>query len=142
MTIWLSLENAIKNTAIPLSDIIDSIPWNADGLITAIAQQYDSKDVLMLAWMNKQSLMETLTSKQVCFWSRSRQTLWRKGETSGHTQFLIEARLDCDGDALLLIVDQQGPACHTGRPNCFYNEINEHQLRVICSKPTLPSQET
>ncbi len=141
MSIWLSLEKATKNSEMPLSDVIDSIPWNTDGLITAIAQQYDTKDVLMLAWINKQALMETLTTQQVCYWSRSRKALWRKGETSGHTQTLIEARLDCDGDALLLLVDQQGPACHTGRPNCFYNAINEHQLKVICSKPTLLSQE-
>lgn len=141
MSIWLSLEKATKNSVMPLSDVIDSIPWNTDGLITAIAQQYDTKDVLMLAWINKQALMETLTTQQVCYWSRSRKALWRKGETSGHTQTLIEARLDCDGDALLLLVDQQGPACHTGRPNCFYNAINEHQLKVICSKPTLLSQE-
>jgi len=137
MSIWLALENATENSEIPLSQIIDSIHWNADGLITAIAQQYDSKEVLMLAWINKQALIETLISKQVCYWSRSRQALWRKGETSGHTQSLIEARLDCDGDALLLLVDQKGPACHTGRPNCFYNSIDEQQLRVTCSKPTV-----
>lgn len=131
MSIWLSLESAPKNSLVPLNTVIDSIPWNKDGLITAIAQQHDTKEVLMLAWINKKALIETLTTKQVCYWSRSRQSLWRKGETSGHTQTLIEARLDCDGDAILLLVNQLGSACHTGRPNCFYNAINGSYLRVI-----------
>jgi phosphoribosyl-AMP cyclohydrolase len=85
----------------------------------------------MLAWMNRQALDETLATRHVCYWSRSRQQLWRKGETSGHWQLLVEARLDCDGDAVLLIVDQQGPACHTGRPTCFYNAIDGHHVNII-----------
>ena len=89
----------------------------------------------MLAWMNRAALTETLSSGQVCYWSRSRQRLWRKGETSGHRQRLHSARLDCDGDALLLRVEQTGPACHTGRPACFYNELDGEQLRVVVSRP-------
>ena len=85
----------------------------------------------MLAWMNRQALKETLGTGQVCYWSRSRQRLWRKGESSGHWQQLVEARLDCDGDAVLLIVDQQGPACHTGRPTCFYNAIDGDYVHII-----------
>ena len=131
MSIWLTLENAERGERRPLAAVIDAIPWNTDGLITAIAQQHDSGEVLMLAWMNREALLETLTTGQVCYWSRSRQTLWRKGESSGHRQRLVESRLDCDGDAVLLRVDQQGPACHTGRPNCFYNAIRNETVEVI-----------
>ncbi len=94
--------------------------FNEDGLIPAIAQQHDTGEVLMLAWMNQASIAETLRTGQVCYYSRSRQQLWRKGETSGHTQRLIDMRLDCDGDAILLLIDQTGPACHTGAHNCFF----------------------
>ncbi|VXC71241.1 Phosphoribosyl-AMP cyclohydrolase 2 [Pseudomonas sp. 9AZ] len=131
MNLWLELEQAGLGDSRPLAEALDAIPWNADGLIAAIAQQHDSGEVLMLAWMNRTALAETLASGQVCYWSRSRQQLWRKGETSGHRQHLREARLDCDGDALLLLVEQQGPACHTGRPNCFYNAIRDKRVCVI-----------
>lgn len=131
MSLWLQLEQAEVGESQPLAAVLDNVPWNGDGLIAAIAQQHDSGEVLMLAWMNRQSLEETLSSGQVCYWSRSRQQLWRKGETSGHRQRLIEARLDCDGDAILLRVEQQGPACHTGRPNCFYNAIQNDRVTVI-----------
>lgn len=131
MSLWRQLEQAERGASQPLAAVLDAVPWNANGLITAIAQQHDSGEVLMLAWMNRAALEETLSSAQVCYWSRSRQQLWRKGETSGHRQRLIEARLDCDGDAILLLVDQQGPACHTGRPSCFYNAIRAEQVTVI-----------
>ncbi|QTF93686.1 phosphoribosyl-AMP cyclohydrolase [Halomonas sp. BM-2019] len=131
MDIWLQLERAERGERHALAKVIAAIPWNADGLITAIAQQHDSGEVLMLAWMNREALLETLTTERVCYWSRSRQTLWRKGESSGHRQRLVEARLDCDGDAVLLRVDQSGPACHTGRPNCFYNAIRDDAVEVI-----------
>ena len=131
MSLWLELEQAGLDESRPLAAMLEAIPWNAEGLIAAIAQQHDSGEVLMLAWMNRTALEETLASGQVCYWSRSRQQLWRKGQTSGHRQRLIEARLDCDGDALLLLVAQQGPACHTGRPNCFYNAIRDAQVSVI-----------
>lgn len=131
MNLWLQLEQAGLDDSRPLAEVLEAMPWNADGLIAAIAQQHDSGEVLMLAWMNRAALEETLASGQVCYWSRSRQQLWRKGETSGHRQRLVEARLDCDGDALLLLVEQQGPACHTGRPNCFYNAIRNERVCVI-----------
>lgn len=131
MSLWLELEQAGLGDNRPLAEVLDAIPWNADGLIAAIAQQHDSGEVLMLAWVNRAALEETLSTGQVCYWSRSRQQLWRKGETSGHRQRLVEARLDCDGDAVLLLVEQQGPACHTGRPNCFYNAIRDAQVSVI-----------
>ncbi|MDP9529054.1 phosphoribosyl-AMP cyclohydrolase [Pseudomonas protegens] len=129
----LDLESAAQGSRWPLIAVLDALPWNSDGLIAAIAQQHDSGEVLMLAWMNRRALAETLASGQVCYWSRSRQCLWRKGESSGHRQRLIEARLDCDGDAVLLQVDQHGPACHTGRPNCFYNAIRDGAVEVISS---------
>ncbi|MDP2242525.1 phosphoribosyl-AMP cyclohydrolase [Pseudomonas sp.] len=131
MNLWLQLEQAGLGDSRPLAEVLDAIPWNADGLIAAIAQQHDSGEVLMLAWINRTALEETLASGQVCYWSRSRQQLWRKGETSGHHQRLLEARLDCDGDAILLKVEQQGPACHTGRPSCFYNAIRDQRVCVI-----------
>ena len=131
MSLWLELEQAELGDSRPLDEVLDAIPWNADGLIAAIAQQHDSGEVLMLAWVNRVALEDTLSTGQVCYWSRSRQQLWRKGETSGHRQRLVEARLDCDGDAVLLLVEQQGPACHTGRRNCFYNAIRDAQVSVI-----------
>jgi phosphoribosyl-AMP cyclohydrolase len=130
MSLWLEQERAGLGDSRPLAEVLDAIPWNADGLIAAIAQQHDSGEVLMLAWVNRNALEETLDSGQACYWSRSRQQLWRKGETSGNRQRLIEARLDCDGDALLLLVEQQGLACHTGRPSCFYNVIHAGQVSV------------
>ncbi len=102
------------------SDLLNQISFGPAGLIAAIAQQHDTGEVLMLAWMNRDAVAETLATGQVCYWSRSRGALWRKGETSGHIQRLVEARLDCDGDALLLLIDQTGAACHTGERSCFY----------------------
>jgi len=101
----------------------DVLHFDADGLIPTIAQQHDSGEVLMMAWMNRESLAETLATARVCYWSRSRGRLWRKGETSGQVQRLVELRPDCDGDTLLLRVDQQGVACHTGRRSCFYRAL-------------------
>ena len=100
--------------------MLDQIVFNNEGLVPAIAQQHDTGEVLMLAWMNRESLAETLDTARVCYWSRSRKQLWRKGETSGHTQRLVEARIDCDNDTILLLVDQVGPACHTGERTCFF----------------------
>ncbi|MFM8443717.1 MAG: phosphoribosyl-AMP cyclohydrolase [Methylococcus sp.] len=111
--------------------VFDSLPFGSDGLLPAVAQQYDTREVLMLAWMNRAALTETLRTGQVCYWSRSRACLWRKGETSGHVQALKELRLDCDGDALLLLVEQTGPACHTGRVSCFYNALRGNRVEVI-----------
>lgn len=105
--------------------------YNADGLIPAIAQQHDTGEVLMLAWMNRASIAETLATGQVCYWSRSRQSFWRKGESSGHVQRLHELRYDCDGDTILLLVDQKGPACHTNRRSCFYRAVRDGGVEEI-----------
>ena len=101
--------------------IADRLKRNADGLVCAVAQQRGTGEVLMVAWMNDEALALTLSTKRATYYSRSRDTLWVKGETSGHTQQVHEVRLDCDGDTLLLIVDQKGPACHTGTKTCFDN---------------------
>jgi phosphoribosyl-AMP cyclohydrolase len=103
----------------------EAVAFDAQGLVCAVAQQHDSGEVLMVAWMNRAALAQTLASGQVCYWSRSRGTLWRKGESSGQTQRLVELRVDCDGDTLLLRVDQKGVACHTGRRACFYRRLAE-----------------
>ena len=100
-----------------------AVIFDASGLVPAIAQDAKSGEVLMMAWMNAESLSRTLSSGDVVYWSRSRKKLWRKGETSGHTQRLVEAYVDCDGDTLLLKVDQTGPACHTGAPTCFFRKV-------------------
>ncbi len=113
------------------TEIIDAIAFNADGLVPAIAQQHDSGEVLMMAWMNADAIAETLATGRVCYWSRSRRTLWRKGESSGHVQRLVELRVDCDGDTLLLLVDQTGPACHTNRRSCFYRAVRDGGLVTI-----------
>jgi phosphoribosyl-AMP cyclohydrolase len=101
----------------------EAVAFDVQGLVCAVAQQHDSGEVLMVAWMNRAALAETLASGRVCYWSRSRGKLWRKGETSGQTQALVELRVDCDGDTLLLRVDQKGVACHTGRRACFYRKL-------------------
>ena len=93
------------------------------GLITAVVQDESSKDVLMVAWMNEEAVRRTLTSGRTWFWSRSRKELWRKGDTSGHVQHVREVRYDCDGDTLLVVVHQEGPACHTGERTCFYRTL-------------------
>jgi phosphoribosyl-AMP cyclohydrolase len=99
---------------------LEEIKFGPDGLVPAIAQQHDTGEVLMMAWMNRDAVRASLAEGRACYWSRSRATLWRKGETSGHVQHLLELRLDCDGDAVLLLVDQRGVACHTGRRSCFF----------------------
>lgn len=98
---------------------ISQVVFNADGLAPVIVQQWDTREVLMLAWVDAEALRRTLTTGRATYWSRSRQEYWRKGDTSGHIQVVREARLDCDGDAILLAVDQTGPACHTGTRTCF-----------------------
>jgi len=111
--------------------ILDQVAFNADGLVPAIAQQHDTGEILMLAWMNEEAARETLSTGRACYWSRSRQALWRKGETSGHVQRLVDFRIDCDGDTILLLVEQTGPACHTNRPNCFFRAVREGKLTEI-----------
>jgi phosphoribosyl-AMP cyclohydrolase len=125
-----TLERADLDSRHSLETVLEAVRFNADGLIPAIAQQHDTGEVLMLAWMNRGALNETLSTGRVCFWSRSRQAYWRKGESSGQQQALISAALDCDGDSLLLQVDQTGPACHTGRKSCFYVSLENHHARI------------
>ncbi|OJX74326.1 phosphoribosyl-AMP cyclohydrolase [Magnetospirillum sp. 64-120] len=105
-----------------------AIKFNEDGLVPAIAQQHDTGEVLMMAWMNAEAVKETLETGRVCYWSRSRKGLWRKGETSGQQQRLKELLIDCDGDTLLIKVDQDGVACHTGRRTCFYTAARGDDL--------------
>jgi len=111
--------------------LLDQLTFNNEGLIPAIAQQFDSGEVLMLAWMSPESIEATLKEERVVYWSRSRRKLWRKGETSGHVQTLMEFRWDCDNDAILLQVDQSGVACHTGRRNCFFNSVRDGNITTI-----------
>jgi phosphoribosyl-AMP cyclohydrolase len=108
--------------------VLNTVRFDRDGLVPAIAQQHDSGEVLMVAWMNRESIAETLRTGRVCYWSRSRQSLWRKGETSGQQQTLVEFRIDCDGDTLLIAVDQTGVACHTGRRSCFYRAVRDGEV--------------
>ncbi|MFT5063483.1 MAG: phosphoribosyl-AMP cyclohydrolase [Gammaproteobacteria bacterium] len=117
-------------TAVSTAEFIKSLGYDAGGLIPAIAQQHDTGEVLMMAWMNEKSILETLETGQVCYWSRSRQTYWRKGESSGHRQSLVSMRVDCDGDVLLLAVEQLGAACHTNRRDCFFWEIDGKQATL------------
>ncbi len=108
-----------------VSMLLDAVKWNADGLVPAIAQDSSTQEVLMLAYMSRESLALTIASGEVHYYSRSRQALWKKGETSGHIQRVQELRLDCDGDTLLLKVEQEGGiACHTGRRRCFFSRLD------------------
>jgi phosphoribosyl-AMP cyclohydrolase len=134
MALLKQLENAARGTRTPLADVLDALPYNEQGLIAAIAQDADSKEVLMLGWMDRTAIERTLREGCVCYYSRSRQTYWRKGETSGHVQALVDMRFDCDGDAILVTVNQQGPACHTNRPNCFYLLVEGNEV-VVYSAP-------
>ena len=103
---------------------IARIAFDDDGLVPAVAQQHDTGEVLMMAWMNRDAVVETLATGRMCYWSRSRRALWRKGESSGQVQHLIRLLVDCDGDTLLALVDQAGVACHTGRRSCFYTALD------------------
>ena len=105
------------------TSFLSAVKFDDNGLVPAIAQSKETGEILMMAWMNRDTLRETLATGQVTYWSRSRQKPWRKGETSGHHQRLVEAYVDCDGDTLLLKVDQMGPACHTGAPSCFFRKL-------------------
>ena len=118
--------------------LYDQLSFDAAGLIPAVAQQHDTGEVLMFAWMNRDSIAKTLASGNVTYWSRSRRKLWQKGETSGQTQRLVELRVDCDGDALLLLVDQQGVACHTGRRSCFFRAVRDGALVPIAAPQVAP----
>ena len=120
--------------------MLDAIAWNEHGLVAAIAQDASTKDVLMMAWMNRESLELTLKTGDAHYWSRSRKALWKKGESSGHIQHVKSLRLDCDGDTILMSVEQMGGiACHTGRANCFFN-LAEHGNWVVTAPVLTPPQ--
>jgi phosphoribosyl-AMP cyclohydrolase len=124
-----------KMTA-PFAAIADRLKFNEQGLIPAIAQQHDSGEVLMMAWMNRDAVIETLGTGRVCYFSRSRNKLWRKGESSGQEQHLVDFRYDCDQDTILVQVNQTGVACHTGRRNCFYFAARDG-VETIISEPEI-----
>ena len=122
-----------------MSNFLDKITWNSDGLIPAIAQDHKSGRILMMAWMNAESLTLTVEENRAIYWSRSRQKLWRKGEESGHVQHIKEIRLDCDSDVIILTVDQVGGiACHTGRESCFYFVLEDGKW--VSVDPVLKNQ--
>ncbi len=123
-----------------IEQVLDSLSFNDDGLIPAIAQQHDSGEVLMMAWMNRDAITATLEEGRVVYWSRSRQALWHKGESSNQVQTLKEMRWDCDSDTLLLQVDQDGVACHTGRRNCFFNAVRDGKIEIIAEVKNDPDQ--
>lgn len=128
------------NTDTDTDAVLGQIKFNADGLVPAIAQQHDTAEVLMMAWMNADAVRETLTTGRVCYFSRSRQGLWRKGESSGQVQTLKDFRWDCDGDTILLEVDQVGVACHTGRRTCFFNAVRDGSPAVIADVEINPDE--
>jgi len=116
---------------------IESLRFNADGLIPAIIQDHQNGQVLMMAWMNRESLLRTLREGRTVFWSRSRQKFWVKGESSGHYQWVKEIAVDCDGDTLLIQVEQEGAACHEGYRSCFYRSVRDGGNRLEINQPRL-----
>ena len=110
---------------------IKAVKFDQNGLVPAIAQSKETGEVLMMAWMDRNAVAETMKTGRVCYWSRSRKGPWRKGDTSGHIQSLVDFRVDCDGDTLLVLVDQTGVACHTGRHNCFFRAIRNGELEEV-----------
>ena len=132
------MEEPISETLI--EQVLGTLKFTSDGLIPAVSQQHDTGEVLMLAWINTDSISETLRTGFVCYWSRSRQKLWRKGETSGQVQALKEFRWDCDADTLLLQVEQRGVACHTGRHNCFFYAVRDGKLQEIAEVEINPDE--
>ncbi len=130
----------MEKQAIDSASVLAALKFNADGLVPAIAQQHDSGEVLMMAWMNREAVQETLETGRVCYFSRSRNALWRKGETSGQQQRLVEFLVDCDGDTILVKVDQDGVACHTGRRTCFYSAASPKGLVEVSQVLVSPKE--
>ena len=128
-----TIETLPSGHALPLQEVLEKLAFNDQGLIPVITQDAASKDVLMMAWMNSSALDKTLNTGCMTYWSRSRNAFWVKGETSGHTQELVRISVDCDGDVILCLVNQKGAACHTGRPNCFYLEVDpeNNQIHIV-----------
>ena len=128
------LESKASGTTFDLDSVLQALTFNQDGLIPAVAQDIDTKEVLMLAWMDDKAIRSTLEEGQVCYYSRSRKAYWKKGEESGHKQRMVEMYIDCDGDSILLLVNQEGPACHTNRSGCFYLRVEKNTV-MISSDP-------
>ena len=128
------LESKASGTTFDLDSVLQAMTFNQDGLIPAVAQDIDTKEVLMLAWMDDKAIRSTLEEGQVCYYSRSRKAYWKKGEESGHKQRMVEMYIDCDGDSILLLVNQEGPACHTNRSGCFYLRVEKNTV-MISSDP-------
>jgi len=131
---FLALEKLKNNSSLALNEVIEQLAFNEQGLIPVITQDAKTKTMLMFAWMNMEALHKTLATKKVTYWSRSRQQLWVKGETSGHVQRVISMSFDCDGDAILCQVEQQGAPCHTGRKSCFYLNVESENQQVIVNE--------
>lgn len=129
-TFFQRIENKPHNDRLPLAQVLAHLNYNEQRLIPVITQDVVTRRVLMMAWMNTEALLKTLSSGRMVYWSRSRMCLWEKGATSGHTQSLVKMAFDCDGDVILCHVEQTGAACHTGRSNCFYLEVDEQQQQV------------
>ena len=123
-----------------VTQVLTALVFDDAGLVPAIAQQHDTGEVLMMAWMNRESVGETLRTGRVCYWSRSRGALWRKGESSGNTQRLVDFMVDCDGDTILLKVDQKGMACHTGRRTCFFRASRQSGLKEMHPRSAAATQ--
>jgi phosphoribosyl-AMP cyclohydrolase len=136
--LFKQLESAAQGETVALRDVLDALQFSDDGLIPAIAQQHDTGEIVMVGYMNRATLEETLTTGRVCYYSRSRSRVWRKGEASGNIQMLRDLRIDCDGDALLLAVDQRGPACHTGQRSCFYLKVDGDRVMVTDARLQRP----
>jgi phosphoribosyl-AMP cyclohydrolase len=128
------------DTDTAVDEVVQAIRFNDDGLVPAIAQQHDTGEVLMMAWMNRDAVAETLRTGWVFYWSRSRAQLWRKGESSGQEQTVKDFRWDCDADTVLVLVDQKGVACHTGRRSCFFNAFREGRPEVIAKVEIDPKE--
>lgn len=128
---FIALEQYKNNSSLALSEVIEQLAFNEQGLIPVITQDANTKTMLMFAWMNKEALNQTIATKRMTYWSRSRQQLWVKGETSGHVQRVVSMSFDCDGDAILCQVEQQGAPCHTGRQSCFYLNVDADNQQVI-----------
>lgn len=128
---FIALEQLSNNSPLLLPDVVEQLAFNEQGLVPVIVQDANSQSILMFAWMNKDALEKTLATQRMTYWSRTRQKLWDKGETSGHRQRLVAMSFDCDGDAILCQVVQQGVACHTGRQSCFYLQIEVDKQRVL-----------
>ena len=135
MSLLKELESKPIHTETKLEEVLSQLNYNDQHLLPVVAQDHHSKEVLMLAWMDETAIRNTLSDGRVCYFSRSRQKYWRKGEESGHTQRLKEMYVDCDGDSILILVSQNGPACHTNRQSCFYLYVNGNTV-TITTAPT------